>query len=73
MYGQEEPDEGYEGGTDNNDDDHEDIEITIRKEVQDIKRPKTTKLFTAVKIDVQCRQYQASSCDLSYVRIVDCI
>lgn len=53
MYGdQEEPDEeGYVEGSDD-----QDIESAIRKEVQDIKRPKTRKAFTAVRINVQCRQ-----------------
>ncbi|KAI9784418.1 MAG: hypothetical protein M1816_000842 [Peltula sp. TS41687] len=49
------PDEGHGEGSDEDGDGHEDIEAAIRKEVQDIKRPKgTRKLIQAVKIDVQC-------------------
>lgn len=54
LYGESSDDEGglpSDGAGD------EDIESTIQREVQDMKRPKRSKLFTAVRIDVQCRMF----------------
>lgn len=48
--------EGAEDGTKEVEGSDDDIEAAVRKEVQDIKEPKMKKLFTTVRIDVQCRQ-----------------